>query len=127
MGILVISNRNSVRVLSVKALPCILCDKYINISALEMASAPCQLYRPQWRRNYGDRGVHCTPQVQDLYSLYPLPPSQRCGLHVVLLYMLVCQNFKRTTLTTRLYEVHTNLYPPPNYENVPTLLISALQ
>jgi len=25
----------------------------------------------QWRRNYGDRGVQCTPQVQDLYPLYP--------------------------------------------------------
>jgi len=25
----------------------------------------------QWRRNYGDRGVHCTAQVQDLYPLYP--------------------------------------------------------
>jgi len=56
----------------------------------------------QWRRNYEDRGVHCTPQVQDLYPLYL--PSQRCGL---------CQNFKQTTLTTRLYKVRTNLYPPP--------------
>ena len=55
----------------------------------------------QWRRNYGDRGLHCNPQVQDLYPLYP--PSQRCGL---------CQNFKQTTLTTRLYKVRTNLYPP---------------
>ena len=27
--------------------------------------------RCQWRRNYGERGVHCTPQVQDLYPLYP--------------------------------------------------------
>ena len=25
----------------------------------------------QWRRNYRDRGVHRTPQVQDLYPLYP--------------------------------------------------------
>jgi len=33
----------------------------------------------------------------------PVPPSQRCGL---------CQNFKQTTLTTRLYKVRTNLYPP---------------
>ena len=33
-----------------------------------------------------------------------VPPSQRCGL---------CQNFKQTTLTTRLYKVRTNLYPPP--------------
>jgi len=40
------------------------------------------------------------PQVQDLYPLYS--PSQRCGL---------CQNFKQTTLTTRLYKVRTNLYP----------------
>ena len=55
----------------------------------------------QWRRNYRDRGVHRTPQVQDLYPLYH--PSQRCGL---------CQNFKQTTLTTRLYKVRTNLYPP---------------
>jgi len=31
----------------------------------------------------------------------PVPPSQRCGL---------CQNFKQTTLTTRLYKVRTNLY-----------------
>ena len=84
MGILVISNRNSVRVLFVKALPCILFDKYINISALEMASAPCQLYRPQWRRNFGDRGVHCTPQVQDLYPLYPLPQVKDAA------YMLFC-------------------------------------
>ena len=56
----------------------------------------------QWRQNYGDRGVHCTPQVQDLYPLSP--PSQRCCF---------CQNFKQTTLTTRLYKVCTNLYPPP--------------
>jgi len=40
----------------------------------------------------------------------PVPPSQRCGL---------CQNFKQTTLTTRLYKVRTNLY---TYENVPTRL-----
>ena len=32
----------------------------------------------------------------------PVPPSQRCGLS---------QNFKQTTLTTRLYKVRTNLYP----------------
>ena len=31
-----------------------------------------------------------------------VPPSQRCGL---------CQNFKQTTLSTRLYKVRTNLYP----------------
>jgi len=59
----------------------------------------------QWRRNYGNREVHCTPQVQDLYSLYP--PSQRCGL---------CQNFKQTTLTTTLYKVSGSykfvVYPP---------------
>ena len=53
------------------------------------------------------------PQVQDLYPLYP--PSQACGL---------CQNFKQTTLTTRLYKVRTNLYPFPTYENVPTRLHS---
>jgi len=59
----------------------------------------------QWRRNYGDRGYigHCTPQVQDLYPLYP--PSQRRDL---------CQNFKQTTLATRLYKVRTNLYLPPH-------------
>jgi len=50
------------------------------------------------------------PQVQDLHPLYP--PSQRCGLR---------QNFKQTTLTTRLYKVRTNLYPH-TYENVPTRL-----
>ena len=33
--------------------------------------------------------------MQDLYP----PPSQRCGL---------CQNFKQTTLTTRLHKVRTN-------------------
>ena len=42
------------------------------------------------------------PLVQDLYPLYR-HPGQRCGL---------CQNFKQTTLTTRLYKVRTNLYPP---------------
>ena len=47
------------------------------------------------------QGVHCTAQVQDLYPLYL--PSQRCGL---------CQNFKQTTLTTRLHKVRTKLYPP---------------
>ena len=68
--------------------------------------------RQPWRRNYADRGgVHCTPQVQDLYP--PVIPSQSCGLR---------QNFKQTTLTTRLYKVRTNLYPPPTYENVPTRL-----
>jgi len=61
----------------------------------------CSLCRTgQCRRNYGDRGVHCTPQVQDLYPLYP--PNQRCGL---------CQNFNQTTSSTRLYKVRTNLYP----------------
>ena len=49
----------------------------------------CLVVSWQWRRNYGDGG-----------TLYP--PSQRCGL---------CQNFKQTTLTTRLYKVRTNLYP----------------
>jgi len=33
----------------------------------------------------------------------PVPPSQRCGL---------CQNFKQTTLTTRLYKVRTICTPP---------------
>ena len=66
----------------------------------------------QWRWNYGNREVHCTPQVQDLYSLYP--PSQRCGL---------CQNFKQTTLTTTLYKVSGSYkFVPPTYENVPTRL-----
>jgi len=56
----------------------------------------------QWRRNYGDRGyIVPPPQVQDLYPVYH--PSQRCGL---------CQNFKQTTLTTSLYKVRKNLYPP---------------
>jgi len=53
----------------------------------------------QWRRNYGDRGVHCTPSSE---LVPPVPPSQRRGL---------CQNFKQTTFTTRLYKVRTNLYP----------------
>jgi len=61
--------------------------------------SPSVLFRSQWRRNYGDRGY---PQVQDLYPVYP--PSQRCGLR---------QHFQQTTLTTRLYKVRTNLYPPP--------------
>ena len=61
--------------------------------------SPSVVFQSQWRRNYGHRGY---PQVQDLYPLYP--PSQRCGL---------CQHFKQTTLTTRLYKVRTNLYPPP--------------
>jgi len=53
--------------------------------------------RMQWRRNYGD----IVPPSSGL--VLPVPPSQRCGL---------CQNFKQTTLTTRLYKVRTNLYPP---------------
>ena len=35
-------------------------------------------------------------------GIVPPPPSQRCGS---------CQNFKQTTLTTRLYKVRTNLCP----------------
>jgi len=54
----------------------------------------------QWHRNYGDGGT-LYPPSSGLVPLYP--PSQRCGL---------CQNFKQTTLTTRLYEVRTNLYSP---------------
>ena len=42
----------------------------------------------QWRRNCGD----IVPPSSGLVP--PVPPSQRCGL---------CQNFKQTTLTTRLY------------------------
>jgi len=58
----------------------------------------------------GTRGtLYLPPQVQDLYPVYH--PSQRCGL---------CQNFKQTTLTTSLYKVRKNLYPP--YEKVPTRL-----
>jgi len=58
------------------------------------------------------QGGHCTPQVQELYPLYP--PTQRCGL---------CQNFKLTTLTTRLYKVRTNLYSPPLTKTLPTFLL----
>ena len=58
----------------------------------------------------GTGGYIVPPRLQDLYPLYP--PSQRCGL---------CQNFKQTTLATRLCKVRTNLYPP-TYENVPTRL-----
>jgi len=54
----------------------------------------------QWRRNYEDRG-YIVPPSSGLVP--PVPPSQRCGL---------CQIFKQTTLTTRLYKVLTNLYPP---------------
>ena len=65
----------------------------------------------QWRRNYGDsltggnivpaKFRTCTLQVKDAAYV---------------------KNFKQTTLTTRLYMVRTNLYPPPTYENVPTRL-----
>ena len=68
------------------------CMRRVEVARTRSASV---LFRSQWRRNYGD------PQVQDLYPLYP--PSQRCGL---------CQHFKQTTLTTRLYKVRTNLYSP---------------
>jgi len=54
----------------------------------------------QWRRNYGTGEEYIVPQAQYLYPL--CPSSQRCGL---------CQNFKQTTLATRLYKVRTNLYP----------------
>jgi len=54
----------------------------------------------QWRRNYGDRGGTLYPPSSGLVPLYP--SSLRCGL---------CQDFKQTTLTTRLYKVRTNLYP----------------
>ena len=50
----------------------------------------------QWRRNYGDRGYIVFPPSLGLVP--PVPPSKRCGL---------CQNFKQTTLTTRLYKVRT--------------------
>jgi len=66
---------------------------------------------PSTSRNYGDSGgyivppkfrtcITCTSQVKD-------------AAYVKILSM---------TLTTRLYEVRTNLYPPPTYENVPTHL-----
>jgi len=52
-----------------------------------------------------------------------VPPSQRCGL---------CQNFKQTTLTTRLYKVRTNLYPhlrkrfdAPGKNDLPTVSIGS--
>ena len=49
----------------------------------------------------GKGGGYIVPPSSGLVP--PVPPSQRCGL---------CQNFKQTTLTTRLYKVRTNLYPP---------------
>jgi len=49
----------------------------------------------------GTGGYIVPPKFRTCTPLYP--PSQRCGL---------CQNFKQTTLTTRLYKVRTNLYPP---------------
>ena len=58
-----------------------------------------------------------SPAVASELSSGLVPPSQRCGL---------CQNFKQTTLTTRLYKVRTNLYPP-TYENVPTRLVPWLR
>jgi len=70
---------------------------------LVSCDAPAALYWLLLTSGVGTMGTGRTlyPQVQDLYPLYS--PSQRCGL---------CQNFKQTTLTTRLYKVRTNLYPP---------------
>jgi len=55
---------------------------------------------------YGSSGVgnmgtggYIVPPSSGLVPL--VPPSQRCGSY---------QNFKQTTLTTRLYKVRTNLY-----------------
>jgi len=39
--------------------------------------------RCQWRRNYGERGVHCTNQVQDLHPLYP--PQVKDAVYVKIL------------------------------------------
>jgi len=58
--------------------------------------------RRQWRRNYGDRGGTLYPQVQDLY---PCTTQVKDAAFVK-------KNLKQTTLTTRLYKVRTNLYPP---------------
>jgi len=49
---------------------------------------------------WGQRGTFYPPSSG---LVPPVPPSQRCGLF---------QNFKQTTLTTRLYNVRTKLYPP---------------
>jgi len=68
----------------------------------------CSAEWPVASELWGHGGTLTPPQVQDLY-----PPSQRCGL---------CQNFKQTTLTIRLYKVRTNLYPPPLTKIVPTRL-----
>ena len=46
--------------------------------------------------------VPYAPKFRTCTVVPPVPPSQRCGL---------CQTFKQTTLTTRLYKVRTNLYP----------------
>ena len=74
--------------------------------------APSMLLPTVASELWGQGGTLYPPQVQDLYGpLYP--PSQRYGL---------CQNFKQTTLTTRLYKFRTDLNPPPTYENVPTCL-----
>jgi len=53
--------------------------------------------RCQWRRNYGERGVHCTHQVQDL------PPRVRDAAYVKIV---------SKWLTTRVCNVRTNLYSP---------------
>jgi len=63
-------------------------------SASHLSTTP---HKPSGVGTMGTGGT-LYPQVQDLY-----PPSQRCGL---------CQNFKQMILTTRLYKVRTNLYPP---------------
>jgi len=53
----------------------------------------------QWRRNYRDKGVHCTPKFR---TCSPCTPKSK---------MRLMSKFKQTILTTRLYKVRTNLYP----------------
>jgi len=67
----------------------------VHVTTLSISSVASELWGQL------DGGEYIVPQVQDLYPL--CPSSQRCGL---------CQNFKQTTLATRLYKVRTNLYHP---------------
>jgi len=48
----------------------------------------------QWRRNYGERGVHCTHQVQDLHPLYP-PPRVKDAAYVKILSKLVLPTYEK--------------------------------
>ena len=99
-----------------KAFPGFSCSKKHNLWFTRLDN---HVYTPRRRESHTNSrgsGVGTMETGGTLYPKFrivlPVPPSQRCGL---------CQDFKQTTLTTRLYKVRTNLYPP-TYENVPTRL-----